>query len=155
MGRILKKARIYETHVKTTNLEKAITFYESLELELAYVIKDRAAFFWLGDATVKEQMLGVWNVPEEEFVKSHFAFQVSFEELLDVPAYLTKRGIDVVPSFGLYASEPVVHAWMPAASYYFEDGDGNSLEYITVLDEDPIPDLGVVHLSVWNRKRDT
>ncbi|RXI98696.1 VOC family protein [Anaerobacillus alkaliphilus] len=150
----MKNAHLYETHVKTKNLEEAITFYQKLELELAYVIPDRVAFFWLGDSKRKEQMLGVWKVSSDEFVKSHFAFQVTFEELVNTPKYLAEKGIEVVPSFGLDASEPVVHAWMPAASYYFVDNDGNSLEYITVLNDEPIPELGAIHLSTWTKAQE-
>ncbi|MDP4162774.1 MAG: VOC family protein [Bacillota bacterium] len=148
----MKSAKLYETHVYTRNLEAAIAFYEGLDLELAYVINERrVAFFWLGDADKKEQMLGIWEVPEEKFRTSHFAFYVSLDELLQVPAFLLKRGAQVLPSFGLDASEPVVHTWMPAASYYFQDPDGNSLEYLALIDGDPNPELGAVHLSTWQK----
>lgn len=148
----MKNARLYETHIQTTNLEEAIAFYQKIDLELAYVLQERrVAFFLLGDSSKKEQMLGIWEVSSEHFRKSHFAFQVPFEELLDVPSYLAQKGIEVAASFGLDASEPVVHSWMPAASYYFSDKDGNSLEYITVLQGDPIPELGAVHLSKWEQ----
>jgi hypothetical protein len=40
---------------------------------------------------------------------------------------------------------------MPAASYYFNDPDGNSLEYLSVLDGEPQPEHGVIHLSKWNQ----
>jgi lactoylglutathione lyase len=45
--------------------------------------------------------------------------------------------------------EPVVLAWMPAASVYFHDPDGNQLEFISMLSEDPRPELGVVPWSRW------
>ncbi|MFN7250475.1 MAG: VOC family protein [Anaerobacillus sp.] len=148
----MKNARLYETHIQTTNLEEAIAFYQSIDLELAFVLQERrVAFFWLGDSSKKEQMLGIWEVSSEHFRKSHFAFYIPFEELLKVPSYLAQKGIEVTASFGLDASEPVVHSWMPAASYYFSDKDGNSLEYITVLQGDPIPELGAVHLSKWEQ----
>lgn len=147
----MKHAKLFETHVYTRNLEKAIDFYRSLDLEIAIVLEDRrVAFFWLGDVEKREQMLGVWEVSEENFRRSHFAFEVSLETLLEVPDYLKKRGIEVLPSFGLDASEPVVHAWMPTASYYFADPDGNSLEYLALIEGESRPELGVVQLSVWN-----
>jgi lactoylglutathione lyase len=143
--------KIYETHVNTRNLEQSIAFYQSLGLELAYVIEERkVAFFWLGDVEKKEQMLGVWEVPAEKFVPSHFAFGVSLEELMKIPSFLEKKGIELRPSFGLDTSEPVVHAWMPAASYYFADPDGNSLEYLALLEGEARPELGAVHLSKWH-----
>ncbi|WP_108670525.1 VOC family protein [Peribacillus acanthi] len=146
----MKNAKLFETHVKTKNLEEAVAFYQNLDLELAYFLKERrAAFFWLGDPAIKEQMLGVWEVPEDKFVPSHFAFYVSYEELLNVPDYLMKKGIELRPDFGLDTSEPIVHTWMPSASYYFKDIDGNSLEYITALNGVPKPKLGAIHLSKW------
>lgn len=150
----MKAAKLYETHVNTKNLEQAIEFYQSLELEVAYILNERrVAFFWLGDPEAKEQMLGVWEVPAEQFVPKHFAFGVSMEQLLEVPSYLEKRDIELRPSFGLDTSEPIVHAWMPAASYYFYDPDGNSLEYITVLKGEAKPELGAIHLSEWMRQQ--
>jgi lactoylglutathione lyase len=148
--RHMKNAGLYETHVSTKNLSNAIRFYQELQLELAYTVEERgAAFFWLGDPSRKEQMLGIWEVPEDRFTPSHFAFSVSLKELLEVPDYLARKGIDLSPSFGLDASEPVVHPWMPSASFYFKDLDGNSLEYIAVLEQEPNDGLKPMHLSKW------
>lgn len=146
----MRNSKIYETHVNTINLEKAIEFYESLELELAYKIEERrVAFFWLGETGKKEQMLGVWEVKEENLERNHFAFFVPYKELLAVPEFLNTKGIALRTSFGLDPVEPVVHTWMPAASYYFSDPDGNSLEYITLLEGEAHPELGVIYLSEW------
>ncbi|WP_216827723.1 VOC family protein [Alkalihalobacterium elongatum] len=146
----MKNAEIFETHVNSTSLERSIAFYKSLGLELAYIIEERrVAFFWIGDQSVNRQMLGVWEKSEEMFSRSHFAFHVSYEDLIKVPDFLNNKGISLTPSFGLDTSEPVVHTWMPAACYYFLDPDGNSLEYITTLNDKP-HDVGVVHLSTWN-----
>lgn len=148
----MKNAELYETHVKTVNLESAVAFYKSLGLELAYLLEERrVAFFYLGGSEKKQQMLGVWEVKEHEFVPSHFAFKVTVEQLRSVPQLLEAKGIALSPSFGLDASEPVVHAWMPAACYYFSDPDGNSLEYLALLDQEPKPELGVLHLSEWEK----
>jgi catechol 2,3-dioxygenase-like lactoylglutathione lyase family enzyme len=148
----MRNTKLYETHVDTVNLEKAIEFYQSLDLELAYKLEERrVAFFWLGDPEKKEQMLGVWEVRPEKFTRKHFAFQVDLEVLLTVPAYLQARGIELRESFGLEPLEPVVHAWMPAAAYYFLDPDGNSLEYISILNDEPKPELGVLYLSEWKQ----
>ncbi|HYK73344.1 MAG TPA: VOC family protein [Pseudoneobacillus sp.] len=148
----MKNAKLYETHIQTRNLEEAVTFYKGLELELAYFIAERrAAFFWLGDVNNKEYTLGIWEVSQEHFRSSHFAFHIGYEELLNVPSFLAEKGIELRPAFGLDNSEPVVHAWVPAASYYFLDPDGNSLEYITVLGDKPNSELGAVHLSTWKK----
>lgn len=147
----MKHARIFETHVNTRNLEKAIEFYQSkLELEAAYMIEERrVAFFYLGEAGKKEFMLGVWEVPENEFHTSHFAFYLPYDEFMEIPAFLESKGIEIRGSFGLDASEPIVHSWMPAASIYFLDPDGNSLEYLTLVEGEPQPEFGAVHLSKW------
>ncbi len=56
----MKNAELYETHVKTINLQSAVAFYKCLGLELAYFLEERrVAFFLLGDAEKKQQMLGV------------------------------------------------------------------------------------------------
>ncbi len=40
-------------------------------------------------------------------------------------------------------------SWMPAASVYFDDPDGHSLEFITMLPDRPRPELGMIPLSEW------
>jgi hypothetical protein len=42
-----------------------------------------------------------------------------------------------------------VIGWMPAATLYFRDPDGHLLEYLTMLDEEPRPDLRIVPWSDW------
>lgn len=143
---------LYETHVYTKNLDEAISFYKKIGLTLAYTIKERkVAFFWIGDAENKEQMLGVWEVPAEQWRRSHFAFRVTKEEIVTAIAWLAERGISPRPSFGKEATEPLVHTWMPAASVYFQDLDGNSLEFLAVLPEPPQPEHGVLYLSEWEK----
>jgi lactoylglutathione lyase len=44
-----------------------------------------------------------------------------------------------------------VFAWMPAASLYFHDPDGNSLELLSMLPEAPQPELGIVSWSRWRQ----
>ena len=45
--------------------------------------------------------------------------------------------------------EPVVLAWMPAASLYFRDPDGNLIEFLSMLPDAPQPGLGIVRWSRW------
>lgn len=47
------------------------------------------------------------------------------------------------------AEEPVVLAWMPAAALYFDDPDGNQLEFIARLPDEPRPELGILCWSKW------
>jgi NAD(P)H-dependent FMN reductase len=50
---------------------------------------------------------------------------------------------------GCPTDEPVVLAWMPAASIDFHDPDGHLLEYIAMLADDARPDGGVVTWKEW------
>ena len=40
-------------------------------------------------------------------------------------------------------------SWMPAASLYFNDPDGNLLEFIAMLPEAQRPEMGIVTWSEW------
>ncbi len=143
---------LYETHIKTKDLDRAIEFYERLGMELAHTSKNRkAAFFWFGNSEEKQQMIGIWEVSEEKYVNNHFAFGVSYQEILQATSWLKDRNIEPRPDFGLAPIEPIVHTWMPAASVYFNDPDGNSLEFIHVLDDQPNKDLEVKYLSEWKK----
>jgi hypothetical protein len=53
---------------------------------------------------------------------------------------------------GRPTEEPVVLAWMPAASLYFHDPDGNLLEFLAVLEDAAKPERGVVPWSQWTRR---
>lgn len=139
---------LYETHVQTTQLETAIAFYKKLELKLAHIIEERrVAFFWFGED--KSQMLGVWEVSPDMFKRSHFAFKVGYEEIIHATSWLQERGINPVPSFGLEPTEPIVHTWMPSATVYFSDPDGNSLEFLHILPDNPSGSNGTIYLSEW------
>jgi lactoylglutathione lyase len=48
-----------------------------------------------------------------------------------------------------------VIGWMPAAALYFRDPDDHLLEYLTMLDEDPKLDLGIVSWSEWLVQHET
>jgi catechol 2,3-dioxygenase-like lactoylglutathione lyase family enzyme len=125
---------LYETHVQTKNLETAIEFYKKLGLDLAHYIEERrAAFFWFDKYNKREQMLGVWEVSEENFHKSHFAFKISYEDIILAREWLLEKGISPWPAFGLEPSEPMVHTWTPSANLYFYDPDGNSIEFLCLL----------------------
>jgi len=50
---------------------------------------------------------------------------------------------------GKPSGELTVLAWMPAASIYFHDPDGNLLELLSMLRNDSRPELGVVSWSHW------
>lgn len=141
---------LFETHVTVSDLNRAMKFYgETLGLELAHVVPTRGvAFYWLGGEG--ESMLGVWEVGSAPMRMSlHLAFRVELADILQAPARLRAAGITPLDFANQPTVEPVVLAWMPAASLYFQDPDGNLLEYLCLLDEPPQPDAGVVPWSRW------
>ncbi|ANS48610.1 fosfomycin resistance protein [Bacillus thuringiensis] len=98
-------------------------------------------------------MLGLWEVHNiEDFEPRHFAFGVNLEFLMTSKAWLEERGITVIGSQGKGNQKPIVQSWMPAASVYFLDCDGNKLEFISMLHENPDELEYASYLSVWNEE---
>jgi lactoylglutathione lyase len=101
-------------------------------------------------------MLGLWEVgmiPQR--LSLHLAFTVDLPDLLQAPERL--RAANVIPRDfqGNPADEPVVLAWMPAASLFFRDPDGNLLEFLSMLPDSPQPELGVIGWSRWTHRQDS
>jgi lactoylglutathione lyase len=148
----MKNMNLFEAHLNTGNLEVAIEFYEKLGLTMVHKIEERrVAFFRFGQAAKMEQMLGIWET-KTPVNRKHIAFGITFEEMENSIGWLKEKGIEALEDFGLAPTEPIVHTWMPAASVYFNDPDGNSLEFITMLDGKAKPELGVIYLSEWLTK---
>ncbi|MEK5064103.1 VOC family protein [Cytobacillus sp. FSL R5-0596] len=144
----MQGAKLYEAHLNSSNIERSIIFYEKLGFKVAYTTEDRkAAFFFLGEN--KENMLGIWETKDTPIERNHIAFSVSPEKLRGNIPFLKEKEIEVRESLGLSPSEPIVHSWIPAASVYFYDPDGHSLEYIAVLEGEAKPYLNPMHLSEW------
>jgi lactoylglutathione lyase len=70
-------------------------------------------------------------------------------DLLEAPKRLRAANIVPLDFAGNPAEEPVVLAWMPAASLYFHDPDGHMLEYLCMLPDSPRPELGVIGWAEW------
>ena len=147
---VVAVSALFEAHLTVTELQRSMVFYQQvLGLELAWHVPERsAAFYWIGGPG--KSMLGLWGVGAgPQRMSLHVAFKAELAELLAAPTKL--RAADIVPLdfWGVPTDEPVVLAWMPAASLYFRDPDGNSLELLSMLPEDPQPELGIVSWSRW------
>lgn len=143
---------LYETHIQVSNLGKAIEFYtEVLGLEFAH--KDEArpiAFLWIGKS--KESMLGLWE-QKENLQTRHFAFTADKDDILNYSVEFLKNK-DLKPYNFLKdgIEKPMVFAWMPALAIYFNDPDGNQLEFISILEGRGKPELGVLSYEEWLKK---
>jgi len=142
--------RLFETHLTVSDLQRSIDFYRDvIGLKLAFEASERnVAFFWIGDSG--HSMLGLWSLGTSPLgLVLHLAFDVALDDLLDAPKRLTRHGIKPLSFFGVETTEPSVIGWMPAASVYLRDPDGHLLEYLTMLDNEPRPDLGIIPWSEW------
>ena len=74
-------------------------------------------------------MLGLWEVAASpQKLSLHIAFRADLEQLLDAAARLRAANVVPLDFEGRPTDAPVVLAWMPAASVYFRDPDGNLIE---------------------------
>jgi len=144
---------LFESHLTVTDLERSMTFFgQTLGLELAEVFPERrVAFYWIGGRG--NSMLGLWEVGTgPQRMSLHLAFRVDLEDLLAAVERLRAANVIPLDFDGKPTGEPVVIAWMPAASLFFRDPDGNQVEFLSMLPDDPQPDLGVISWSRWNHR---
>ncbi|MDC8106750.1 VOC family protein [Chryseobacterium sp. B21-037] len=143
---------LYETHIQVSNLENAIQFYtEVLGLTLAHRDETRPiAFLWIGKG--KDFMLGLWE-QKENLQPRHFAFSSDKEDILNYSVdYLHNRNLKPYNFLKDGIDKPMVFAWMPALAIYFNDPDGNQLEFISVLESEGRPEWGVISYEEWVSK---
>jgi lactoylglutathione lyase len=134
---------LYETHIPVADTRASEAFYrEVVGLPFAYRDPTRDIVFMWADEKEKA-MLGLWGPgtaygPQHGALRAcHFAFAVSFEQLLQAIEKLKGHGIETVAFGGKPSREPSVVGWMPSAQIYFRDPDGHSLEYIALLPDPP------------------
>jgi lactoylglutathione lyase len=144
---------IFEAHITVRDLQRSIDFYRDVVgLEVGIMQPERpAAFFWVGGRG--RSMMGIFSSgswPGTVF-QHHVAFQVKLEDILAAPERLRSAGVTPLGGRREPITEPIVFAWMPAASVFFDDPDGNIMEYIAMLPHPPRPELGVVSWSEWQK----
>jgi lactoylglutathione lyase len=139
---------LFEAHLKVRNLERAMRFYEDvIGLEIGtFEPNRRLAIYWI----IKGQsMLGLWEVPETEWVKNHFAFSSTLEQMHTIRETLQQHGLHWANFLDDDSGSLHVFGWMPAVSVYFQDPDTNSLEILAMLPDPPRPELGVIPWEQW------
>lgn len=144
---------LFETHVTVSDLDRAVSFYRDvLGLQVALELPERGVtFFWIGGPG--KAMVGLWQGGRgPQKMNLHFAFRVPLEGVLASVDRLLEAGVTPLDFNGNATTEPVVLGWMPAAAVYFTDPDGNMLEFLSMLEENPRPDLGVLPYSEWRKK---
>ena len=142
---------LFETHLTVRDVPRSVAFYRDVVgLPPALDLPERnAAFMWIGEPG--RAMLGLWGIGSSvNSLTLHIAFEVALGDLLAAPERLRANGVTPLSFFGEETGEPDVLGWMPAAALYFEDPDGHLLEYLTMLDEEPRSEAGIVSYSQWS-----
>jgi lactoylglutathione lyase len=146
---------LLEAHLTVRDLQQSMAFFgDVLGLKLAQVfLERRVAFYWIGGRG--GSMLGLWEVwTGPQRLSLHIAFRVDLEGLLKAPERLRAANVTPLDFAGNPTQEPVVFAWMPAASLFFHDPDGNLLKFLSMLPDSPNLKLGVVGWSHWAHHHD-
>ncbi|WP_411347633.1 VOC family protein [Paenibacillus sp. WLX2291] len=125
---------LYEAHLPVSNLAQSIEFYAKLGLELAWESED-TIFFWIEK---EKSWLGLWEggeyaTPYHPSLR-HIAFRVSYDQLKESVQWLRALDIQPVPFRDRSTIDPFVRPDQGNASVYFEDPDGNSLEFMCFVE---------------------
>ncbi|MGD6794168.1 VOC family protein [Metabacillus indicus] len=147
---------LYEAHLPVSDMKRSIDFYQKLGLEIAYV-SETVAFVWIEKG---KSWLGLWETDKVEIPYHasirHIAFQVEAEDIIEAKGWLKEKGIEVTEAFGFAPErQPIVLPNNPQAHacIYFDDPDGNVLEFIAPLRLDVKEEFEMMSLKDWyNRK---
>lgn len=147
---------LYEAHLPVSNLGRSIEFYKNLNLDLAYQ-NEKLAFFWIEKG---RSWLGLWeteqvNTPYHPSLR-HIAFHVDLEDMQSAKNWLTQKGIQIKTDFGFPPEkQPLVLPNPPHAhaAIYFQDPDGNSLEFIAPLRLDVNEEFPMMTLEEWYEQK--
>src|SRR5579863_4448535 len=110
---------LFEAHLTVGDLERAVGFYRDvLGLPLAFRLPERqVSFFWV--PTPERGMLGLWSIGTSPLrMRLHSAFTVGLADVIASVGRLRDAGLTPRSPDGEPVDEPVVLAWMPAASVY-------------------------------------
>ncbi|MGM9923770.1 MAG: VOC family protein [Bacillus sp. (in: firmicutes)] len=148
---------LYEAHLPVSDLKASIEFYSGLNLEIAGQ-QDRLAFFWIEKG---RSWLGLWetdlvNIPYHPSLR-HIAFHVDAADIYHAKEWLEQKEIPIRTSFGFPKErQPLVLPNNPQAhaAIYFEDPDGNSLEFIAPLRLDVEEDFNMMTLEEWDKRNE-
>jgi lactoylglutathione lyase len=144
----LRRVGSVESHIYVSNLVRAAEFYEkTLKLEFAYAGQRRNRFYWIGKRG--QVMLGLWEKEPSKIIRKHFAFQTSLENMREIVPFLKSKEIQARNFLDDGTNRPFVFGWMPALSIYINDPDGHSLEFISMLPDEPKSYLGVLLWEEW------
>lgn len=158
LKRVTPVQRLFETHISIRNLERSVTFYRNaVGLEMGIIQSQSSvgmggALLWVGGRG--RSMMGIFSLGATWpliILQHHVAFQAKLEDVLNAPQELRLAGLTPLGAQREAIDEPIVFAWMPAASVFFDDPDGNLLEYISMLPDPPRPELGLLSWSEWQK----
>jgi lactoylglutathione lyase len=151
---------LIKTYMCVRDMDRAVEFYARLGLDVAYQNPERTrTFLWVNAA--RRQQITLW-LPSaaRPFCLQHVAFGVELSRVRAAKEWLEGNGIELFADFGKAPIEPIVHNWIPAASFSFNDLDGNHLEFFAPIPGAPIPEDRLppreqqpLYLSDWERLR--
>ncbi|WP_028776756.1 VOC family protein [Shimazuella kribbensis] len=147
---------LYEGHLPVSDLDRSIQFYENLGLEFA-CRGERRAFLWIEKG---KSWLGLWDceqvkIPYHVSIR-HVAFTIELEDMEKTKQWLKEKGIEVVDFYDFEpARQPLVlpHHPQAHAAIYFEDPDGNLLEFIAPIELDVEKYFDMMKLDDWYAER--